>query len=309
MKTVCITTVKDMNTHYKVCVSKNIPDNYDESYDKIIQTRVETRKLNQRLNADEVKKLGSSLVRSRRTVFEYSVCNDWDFFVTLTFDASKIDRYDLGTIKDKLKIFFMNYKQNYKADKPKYMLVPEKHKDGAWHFHGLIKGISDKHLRLFDAVDCPKSIYNKLIKGEKVYNWLPYASKFGFCDLEPIKNHHAVSCYMTKYICKDLAKSVSGMDEQLYMCSRGLKKGKEVLRGSLKKPLMYDFTNDYCCIANLQKELYDLEYIKGLFEQDEYSDTEQDLGTTYTINSNHFTCPTIRKSGTFASCFSNKLQK
>lgn len=40
-------------------------------------------------------KLANALCRSRTAVREYALCNRWEFFVTLTIDGSRYDRYDL----------------------------------------------------------------------------------------------------------------------------------------------------------------------------------------------------------------------
>lgn len=46
--------------------------------------------------ASNEEKLENSLSRSRNKVFEYAYCNDWEYFVTMTLDKTKYDRYDLG---------------------------------------------------------------------------------------------------------------------------------------------------------------------------------------------------------------------
>lgn len=53
-----------------------------------------------------------------------------------------------------------------------------------------------------------KALAEKVKKGDVVYNWLPYAKKFGFCDLEPIRNAEAVSKYIMKYINKILLRAL-----------------------------------------------------------------------------------------------------
>ena len=74
-----------------------------------------------------------SMRRARSKVRRIALSNDFKYFVTLTLDGAKVDRYDMAEIVKKL---------NYWADNQvrrkglRYVLVPERHKDGAIHFHG-----------------------------------------------------------------------------------------------------------------------------------------------------------------------------
>lgn len=91
-----------------------------------------------------------------------------------------------------------------------------------------------------------------------------YFNRFGFCDLEPIRNHEAVSKYVTKYINKELAISVTELNAHTYYHSRGLKFA-EVKR---KVTMLWDdivptFENEYCSflwldyLENLYNNLLD----------------------------------------------------
>ena len=40
-------------------------------------------------------KLSNNISRARTKVFEYAVCNDFEYFITLTVNDKKLDRYDL----------------------------------------------------------------------------------------------------------------------------------------------------------------------------------------------------------------------
>lgn len=74
--------------------------------------------------------------RARSAVRDIAYANDdMDMFVTFTLDAAKIDRYDVGEITKKLNIWLDN---RVRRNGLKYVLVPELHKDGAVHFHGLV---------------------------------------------------------------------------------------------------------------------------------------------------------------------------
>lgn len=80
-----------------------------------------------------------SLSRSRRFVHEISLCNNFTHFVTLTVNKEMCDRYDIDVCQEHLRHILKNYKK-LNSDF-KYILITEKHKDGAFHFHGLMKRI------------------------------------------------------------------------------------------------------------------------------------------------------------------------
>ena len=100
-----------------------------------------------------------SISRTKRTIHDYALCNDFDYFVTLTFDRNKINASDLKLIKKQVGQWLNNYKKR-KNINLKYLLIPELHKDKEhFHLHGLISGIEDiKEFRLS-------------IKGVMRYNW------------------------------------------------------------------------------------------------------------------------------------------
>ena len=83
-------------------------------------------------NADENKK--RAIRKAKSSIRDYVKTNlDLKYFVTYTLDASKIDRYDSKVIYEKMRHWLSNA---VKRKGFKYILIPEKHKDGAWHFHG-----------------------------------------------------------------------------------------------------------------------------------------------------------------------------
>jgi len=161
---------------------------------------------------DEGLKLENNISRAKSKIFEYAFCNDWDYFVTLTIDKEKLDRYDLHTYVKKLGQFISNYKKNH-GSKFNYLLVPEKHEDGAYHMHGLISGILPKHL----------------VINEHGYLDFPlYRDRFGFISMSEVRDHEAVSKYITKYVTKEFLNSEKGANS--YYCSKGLNRSVELYR-------------------------------------------------------------------------------
>lgn len=154
-----------------------------------------TNKINKRDNytkSDSPVTRDDSLKRAKDKIFDISFINGdlWQYFITLTLDKSKIDRYDKKEINKKLKTWLNNMVKRYDFN---YIIIPEYHKDGAIHFHGLCTG---NNLKL---------TYVKIDKGRKVYNLDNW--KLGFSTaIELDNNRTAVSAYITKYVTKDTTK-------------------------------------------------------------------------------------------------------
>lgn len=183
-------------------------------------------------------KLRRHLARARDMVFQYAYCNEWDFFFTGTIDATKRNREDLQDFERAFARMVRNLRAKTKAD-IQYLIIPELHSDlKSWHCHGLIKGL-------------PEEQVVSLREGK--LSWRAYSRSFGFNDLSLIKNHEAVSKYLTKYITKCFDGSGRGVVEKeknLYIVSHGLKKGETIKKGSIVAPIdqKAKFENDFCQI-------------------------------------------------------------
>lgn len=80
----------------------------------------------------------TALSRSRRAVREYIACNYFKYFVTLTVNSSNADRFSLQQCQDLLTRLIHNYSRQLiysKKDKLQYVIVTERHLNGAFHFH------------------------------------------------------------------------------------------------------------------------------------------------------------------------------
>lgn len=175
-------------------------------------------------------KLDKSIIRARSKIFEYAMCNDFEYFVTLTLNEKKMDRYNLEEFIKKFGQFIRDYRKKYGVN-IQYLLIPERHKDGAWHMHGLMKGIPDEHLSINE-------------NGYK--DWKEYSKKFGYISIDKIKNKEAVSKYITKYVSKSLGKGVTEKNKKMYYCSRGLKKAEIIKEGTYTSYNdNFDFENEY----------------------------------------------------------------
>lgn len=193
-------------------------------------------------------KLSSNISRARSRIREYGLCNPWDYFVTMTINQVFFNRYDLKAFKKVLSQWIRDYNKKHGTN-IKYLLIPEKHKNGAWHFHGFFMGLSLDNLSPFTLdMKIPEYIREKLKKGETVYFWPAYQDKFGWNIVEPIRDLAKATSYITKYITKDLEDSVSDLGAHLYYCSQGLKRAQVLKKGSMAATIEPDFENEYCKI-------------------------------------------------------------
>lgn len=172
------------------------------------------------LKEEPSERFQSSYSRSRSMVLQYALCNQWDHFITITVDKRLHDRYQLMPIYETIYAFFKFYRSTF-SGAFRFLLVPEYHDDGAWHFHGLVRGVLPKHLSPFIPGRHPK----KLIRKGYV-NWGMLASVSGFVSLSEIKNPTGAAFYVTKYITKQHANDA--FYDHLYFHSRGLSTAKAV---------------------------------------------------------------------------------
>lgn len=184
-------------------------------------------------------KLANNFSRARSMVLQYALCNPWEYFFTGTLDRAKFNRYDLDTYASRLMQWIRDKRKAYNA-KFQVLLVPERHKDGAWHIHGLVHGLPDSVLTPF-VPPAPE----KLIRGGFL-NWPDYMDKFGFCSLAPIRDPVATAFYITKYISKDLSQRAGDVGKHLYFHSRPLRKAQKASDVYLYNPELERYcVNDY----------------------------------------------------------------
>lgn len=207
-------------------------------------------------------KMQGSIWRAKNRIFELAMCNNWQWFFTGTLSPEKYNRFDLDKFHKDLTLFFRNKSKLkiFNGSKIDFLLIPEQHKDGAWHMHGLLSGVPVGALQRFEIGDKMSSyIASKVRKGEPVYNWVDYQNKFGFCDLEPIKDNQAVFKYITKYINKNILESVKDLNAQVYYRSRGLNEPIKIKEGfmsaninpSIESPETKSFGCEFCSVLEL----------------------------------------------------------
>lgn len=214
-------------------------------------------------------RLAESISRSKRLIYENTLCNDWDFFFTGTIDKDKFDRYDIKAFHKAVTQWIRDYNKKHRC-KISFLLVPELHADGAVHLHGFLAGIPENEIRQFRIGDIMgKKLAEKVLAGEKVYNWPAYQNKFGYCSLEPIKSKTKVAKYIEKYITKELALAVAGQD-QCFWHSRGLKKPVPICKGRISVPLpfSFDYVGEHASVAEFPNTPEKRDSLISLFDDD-----------------------------------------
>ena len=151
--------------------------------------------------------LASSMNRTVNAVYKIARSNFWDWFVTLTFDPEKVDSFDYGITVKKLSKWLNNCKSQ--CPDMGYVIVPEKHESGRFHFHGLFRGCDG--LGFTDSGHKDK-------KGNVIFNVGKY--KLGWSTATKINDQSSVTKYIAKYINKDLCSVAFG--KRRYWCSRNL---------------------------------------------------------------------------------------
>lgn len=211
---------------------------YNNNFSKLVKLKscrnkdFETAKINsKKINKEEVERI--SLSRTKKNIKEIALCNNFDYFVTFTINSLSCDRFCLIDCQTKLKKMLKSYKR--KSNNFAYLIITEKHKDGAFHFHGLCKGFLSSDLYI----------------NKNGYISSFHFDKLGFNSFSEIKDYNRCCNYITKYISKDCVKNEKN---QIYICSRGLKRADKVELNLINDGnIKWDYKNDYCCIKNIKK--------------------------------------------------------
>lgn len=174
-----------------------------------------------RQKKDNIEKLDSSLSRSRRVVLELALCNDWSYFCTFTLDGSKHDRFDLDNWHKVFCQWLRDQRKKFPDLDLRYLLVPEQHKDGAWHMHGFFSDITSVLTSFSDLLKAGQNVPQRLVDNN-YFTWSALSSKFGFCSFAPVLNKVAAGFYVTKYLSKSIGDSGVNVGKHLYYCSRFL---------------------------------------------------------------------------------------
>lgn len=195
---------------------------------------------------ENAESLRCSLSRTKKRIRELALTNDFRYFVTLTINSNSCDRYSLSQCQDLIKKKMKAYKRKY--NDLAYIFITEKHKDGAFHFHGLMKGLSDS------------DIY------ENNFGYLSshFFDSIGYNSFSIIKNYNKTCNYILKYITKDCIKNDNN---QIYFRSRNLKEPLHYEIAPLPYSFEWKFSNDYVDITDFcNSDLSSQDLLKNIYD-------------------------------------------
>lgn len=130
--------------------------------------------------------------RAIQRIYDLARSTQWDWFVTLTFSPDEVDRFDYDAVSKKM----VSFTQSLRWYNCLYLIVPEQHDKGSWHFHGLIRG----ELPVVEAVNPHTGKFILDNKGRQVYNVVNF--KAGFTTATKITDSNRAVTYLTKYLTK-----------------------------------------------------------------------------------------------------------
>lgn len=152
----------------------------------------------------------SNINRSINSIYRITRSNNWQYFVTLTFNPELVDSSSFESVSKAFTDFIRLLKMTTCPDL-KYIFIPEFHKDKIkLHLHGLISDIGN--LKLVDS--------GHKVNGQKIYNLLQW--QLGFSTVTKVQSSDRVSKYITKYLSKEISYKFKG--KKSYFASRNLMK-------------------------------------------------------------------------------------
>lgn len=247
---------KYSDDEYKVVGLKSVRDKGNErtlaeddehAWEKMLDEAAAMFEPAQDVSCETYKKSAESISRTKRVIYEYARCNKWDYFVTLTLDESKIDRNSIKEFQERFKKTIVSMNSQITGEewgrqkKVEYLLVPEHHKNGGFHFHGFMRGFHKSDIRMNE--------HNHI-------EWKQYRDNFGFCNLQKIKNPQAVAKYATKYITKEAMETITEKGANAYYHSQGLKRAEKIYAGGGMWMGEWDYIREdgFCSVATVTRQ-------------------------------------------------------
>lgn len=175
---------------------------------------------------DRTENRTDNIHRAHNRIYQILLSNEWDYFLTMTFDQEKLDSRDISLTIKKTQIWLKNMTQRNGIG---YVLVPEYHKkDKRVHCHAIVKGKLNLKFDDIYAVEGFKKpvrmakIKRLNISPDKirypVYNCSDW--KYGFSTaINVYDSPSRLANYVLKYMTKD-QQMIFGRS---YWCSKNLK--------------------------------------------------------------------------------------
>ena len=179
--------------------------------------------------AEENDYLQKSINRTKTKISDYVLCNNFSHFATFTFDPSNSkvngeeNRKDFKKMSSLLKKWLNTEQVNHfrrHGRKFRYLIVPERHKNNAWHFHALLEGYQNETEGFYTRKNKYITVSElKKTKKDKNRKFI-VRYKLGRSEIAPIKDKTKMSSYIKKYITKEL---IQDKNAKRYWASRNLK--------------------------------------------------------------------------------------
>ena len=182
-------------------------------------------------NDEEKDYLEKSINRTKTRISDYVLCNNFTHFVTFTFDPKnskvKTEENRKGLLKmSKLLMTWINSEQinhfRRHGQRFKYLIVPERHKNNAWHFHAIFEDYKNEIEDFYSSKNKYLTVDEIRTKNKKPKNQRGFLPRYnlGRSEIAPIKDKTKMSSYIKKYITKEL---ITEKFKKRYWCSKNLK--------------------------------------------------------------------------------------
>ena len=208
-------------------------------------------------NDEENDYLQKSINRTKTKISDYILCNNFTHFITFTFDPknSKVkteeNRHDLLKMSKLLMTWINSEQINHfrrHGQRFKYLIVPERHKNNAWHFHAVFEDYKNEIEDFYSSKNKYLTVDEIRSKNKKPKNQRGFLPRYtlGRSEIAPVKDKFRMSNYIKKYITKEL---IQEKNKKRYWASRNLKLPEiieNIVESSTKIPKMYLFSKyDY----------------------------------------------------------------
>jgi len=183
----------------------------------------------------------ASIRRAKNTVRDLVKSNEWEWWITLTFDKSRIDSDNLNIVHNAWRTMRRT------LHGAKYVAVLEKHKAGGYHLHLLLSNVPFLAFERASKSD-GSLVYHK--HRQEVYWLKKWQDDYGYTKAIKVSpdSSSKIANYITKYITKDM--DAVGAFKKRYWASR-----------NLNKPTIEFELDDYYLPLNYDKTKYDYIHI------------------------------------------------
>lgn len=208
-----------------------------------------------------------SLKRAKDKVFDIAFCNEWNYFLTITFNDEIVNAKDIPLVMGKLRNWLSD---SVKRKGLKYLLLPEYHKKGnRIHCHALVNDVLD--FKPSGTYIVPN--YKKPVSEDTIYNWISEGKEIDINQCHEVLNcfnwkygfSTAIGCYGTpeklaSYVTKYITKDIKKIFGKYYWSSRNI----------VRNP---DIKYSVSTFSNIEAECYtgceNAMYFKYVFERGE----------------------------------------